>query len=141
MTQLPDLSCLSHAEKHALIRVLWAQVQALTTRVADLEAQLGGPPKTPDNSSVPPSQGKKANRGDKPKRKGPRKGSLGRKGGGRALVENPDETVMVPSRFVLEMPGRGFRLGEGEVVRLRGQLLSVQSASPQGSAIHRPCAW
>ena len=101
MTQLPDLSCLSHAEKDALIRVLWAQVQALTeqvqtltARVAELEAKLGAPPKTPDNSSVPPSQGKKANRGDKPKRKGPRKGSLGRKGGGRALVESPDETVI-----------------------------------------------
>jgi transposase len=94
VTQLPDLSCLSHAEKDALIRVLWAQVQALTTRVAELEAQLGGVPKTPDNSSVPPSQGKKANRGNKPKRKGLRKGSLGRKGGGRSLVENLDETVI-----------------------------------------------
>ena len=66
----------------------------LTARVAELEAKLGVPPKTPDNSSVPPSQGKKANRDDKAKRKGPRKGSLGRKGGGRALAENPDETVI-----------------------------------------------
>lgn len=101
MTDLPNLSYLSHDEKDALIRALWAQVQALTAqvqtltaRVAELEAGLGGPPKTPDNSSVPPSQGKKANRADKPKREGPRKGSLGRKGGGRALVANPDETVI-----------------------------------------------
>ena len=101
MTALPNLSYLSHDEKDALIRALWAQVQALTARVqiltarvAELEARLGGPPKTPDNSSVPPSQGKKANRADKPKREGPRKGSLGRKGGGRALVANPDETVI-----------------------------------------------
>ena len=101
MTELPDLSCLSHDEKDALIRALWAQnqalvaqVQMLTARVAELEARLGDPPKTPDNSSVPPSQGKKPNRGDKPKRKGPRQGSLGRKGGGRALAENPDETVI-----------------------------------------------
>ena len=94
MTQLPDLSCLSHDEKDALIRVLWAQVQALTARVAALEARLGEPPKTPDNSSVPPSQGKKPNRDGKPKRKGPRPGSLGRKGGGRSLVENPDEMVI-----------------------------------------------
>jgi transposase len=91
MTDLPNLSTLSHDEKDALIRALWAQVQALTTqvqtltaRVAELEARLGGPPKTPANSSVPPSQGKKANRADTPKREGPRKGSLGRKGGGRA---------------------------------------------------------
>ena len=62
--------------------------------MADLEAKLGEPPKTPDTSSVPPSQGKKPNLADKPKREGPRKGSLGRKGGGRMLVENPDETVI-----------------------------------------------
>ncbi len=101
MTQLPDLSFLSHDEKDALIRVLWAQVQTLTEqvrtltgRVAELEARLDTPPKTPDNSSLPPSAGKKANRDDKPKRQGPRKGSLGRKGGGRALVAHPDATVI-----------------------------------------------
>ncbi len=101
MTELPDLTCLSHDEKDALIRALWAQVQTLTSqvrtlaaRVAELEAKLGTPPKTPDNSSVPPSQGKKPNRADKPQREGPRKGSLGRKGGGRMLAENPDETVI-----------------------------------------------
>ena len=101
MTPLPDLSCLSHDEKDALIRALWAQVQmltgqvqTLTARVAELEAKLGAPPKTPDNSSVPPSQGKKPNRADQSKREGPRQGSLGRKGGGRALVAHPDETVI-----------------------------------------------
>jgi transposase len=92
--ELPNLSFLSHDKKDALIRALWAQVQALTARVTELEARLGGPPKTPDNSSVPPSQGQKSNRADKAKREGPRKGSLGRKGGGRALVANPDETVI-----------------------------------------------
>ena len=94
MTQLPDLSRLSHDEKDALIRALWAQVQALTARVAELEARLEAPPKTPDNSSLPPSVGKKAKRDEKPKRRGPRQGSLGRKGGGRKLVEHPDETVI-----------------------------------------------
>jgi transposase len=99
MERLPDLSRLSHEEKDALIRVLWAQVQALTARVAELEAKLGTPPKTPDNSSLPPSRGKKRNRGDKPDRIGPRQGSLGRKGGGRLLAEAPDETVIArPSR-------------------------------------------
>jgi transposase len=94
VTQLPDLSHLSHDEKDALIRALWTQVQALMAQVADLEARLGTPPKTPDNSSVPPSAGQKANRSDTPKRTKPRQGSLGRKGGGRALVEHPDETVI-----------------------------------------------
>ncbi len=101
MTQLPDLNHLSHAEKDALIRALWAQVQALTSqvealtaRVAELEAKLGEPAKTSGNSSLPPARDQKANREDKPKRAGPRQGSLGRKGGGRALVANPDETVI-----------------------------------------------
>jgi transposase len=106
MERLPDLSSLSHDEKDALIRALWAQVQALTAqgttlaaRVAELEVRLGVPPKTPDNSSLPPSQGKKPNLGDKPARTGPRQGSLGRKGGGRLLAEAPDETVTArPSR-------------------------------------------
>jgi transposase len=94
VTQLPDLSRLSHEEKGALIHALWAQVQTLTVRVAVLEAKLGTPPKTPDNSSLPPSKGQKANRPDKTKRQGPRKGSLGREGGGRALTAEPDEIVV-----------------------------------------------
>ncbi len=94
MTKLPNLEHLSHAEKDALIHALWAQVQALTARVAQLEAKLGEPPKNSDNSGQPPSRDKKPNREDKPKRQGPRQGSLGRKGGGRLLAENPDETVI-----------------------------------------------
>jgi transposase len=90
---LPDLSRLSHDEKDALILALWAQVQALTAQVAELEAQPDPPPKTPDNSSVPPSQGKKPNRPEKTKGEGARQGSLGRPGGGRALTAVPDEVV------------------------------------------------
>jgi len=101
MTELPDLSQLTHEEKDALIRALWAQVQALTVRVAELEARLGAPPKTPDNSSLPPSKGKKPNRPEKSKRHGPRPGSLGRIGGGRALTVTPDEIVSArPARCV-----------------------------------------
>jgi len=100
VTQLPDLSYLTHEEKDALILALRVQVQALTVqvqtlvaRVAELEAKLNVPPKTPDNSSLPPSRGKKPNRAEKVARRGPRLGSLGRMGGGRALTETPDETV------------------------------------------------
>ena len=93
MTELPDLSRLTHAEKDALIRALWAQVQALTARMAELEARLGAPSKTPDNSSLPPSKGKKPNLPEKDKRRGPRPGSLGRMGGGRLLAATPDEIV------------------------------------------------
>src|SRR5574342_1166274 len=52
---------------------LLAQVKALNARIAELEAKLGGPPKTPDNSSLPPSRGQKANTeppATKPRRKG-----------------------------------------------------------------------
>src|SRR3954447_13738508 len=99
MDRLPDLSLLSHAEKAALIHTLRAQVQALTAQVAELEAKLDLPPKTADNSSLPPSRGKKPNREDQPARTGPRQGSLGRQGGGRRLAETPDETITArPSR-------------------------------------------
>jgi transposase len=100
--KLPPLNQLSHAEKDALILALWAQVQSLTARVAELEAriaELTRPPKTPDNSSLPPAKGEKPNRTDKPKRQGPRRGSIGRKGGGRALTAEPDEVVIAkPAR-------------------------------------------
>jgi transposase len=93
VTQLPDLNHLSHAEKDALIRALWSQVQSLTARVAALEAKLNAPSKTPDNSSLPPSKGQKPNQPEQSRRIGLRKGSLGRKGGGRPLACDPDERV------------------------------------------------
>jgi transposase len=62
-----DFSSLTNAEKDALIGTLLARVEALMAenselrrRVGELEAKLGLPPKTPDNSSTPPSQGHKA---------------------------------------------------------------------------------
>jgi transposase len=91
--QFPDLNHLSHAEKDALIHALWTQVRGLTARVAALEAKLNEPSKNPDNSSLPPSKGQKPNKPEKVKRVGPRQGSLGRKGGGRPLACDPDETV------------------------------------------------
>ena len=76
---LSDLSQLSGAEKEALIVALWtrldaalaanaelmAKLEALTGRVAALEAKLNEPAKpakTPDNSSLPASHGHKATR-------------------------------------------------------------------------------
>src|SRR5450759_1338852 len=69
MAPPPDFSSLSSAEKDALIRTLLAQIDVLTKRVAALEAELGKPSKTPDNSSVPPSQGHKASGESEPKPK------------------------------------------------------------------------
>jgi len=90
----PNLRTLTEAEKDALILTLWAQVQSLTARVAELEARLSQPPRTPGNSSLPPAKGHKANRPEKAKRAGPRQGSLGRAGGGRPLAEGPDQLVI-----------------------------------------------
>jgi len=69
MTVGPDISGLSHAQKDALIGSLMAQVAALVARVAELEAKLGLPPKTPDNSSLPPSKGQKPSAPAAPKAK------------------------------------------------------------------------
>jgi transposase len=93
VSELPDLSRLSHAEKDALIRAMWQRLMAAERRIAELEAKLGTPPKTPDNSSLPPSKGQKPNQRNKAERQGPRQGSLGRKGGGRPLACEPDETI------------------------------------------------
>src|SRR5258706_3547139 len=49
------------AARDERIDELLAQVKMLNARIAELEAKRGGPPKTPDNSSLPPSRGQKAN--------------------------------------------------------------------------------
>jgi transposase len=99
MTQRPDPSRLSNAEKDALILAQWDRVERLTrqievlaARVAELEAKLGGPPKTSDNSSLPPSRDRKANRPERPKG-ARREASVGRAGGGRRLHPDPDRVV------------------------------------------------
>ena len=84
MTQVSDIPSLSVAEKDALITTLLARVEALASRVTVLErevvelraenaarrAKLRLPPKTPSNSSKPPSQVHKANGDGKAKPKG-----------------------------------------------------------------------
>jgi zinc-finger binding domain of transposase IS66 len=54
-----------------------------------LEAEHGKPPKTPDNSSLPPSRGQKGNVAEPTRVKKARKG---RPSAARALAENPDAT-------------------------------------------------
>ncbi len=102
MTPRSDLSKLTSGAKDALILAQAAQLQAALARIDALEKQLERllwSPKTLDNSSLPPSKGQKPNRPDKPACKGPRQGSLGRKGGERALNAHPDEVVGTkPSR-------------------------------------------
>ena len=68
---------------------LIALILALSERVAVLEAKLAAPPKTPDNSSLPPSKGQKPNLPARPK-----KGRRGRPGVARALAEHPDRVIV-----------------------------------------------
>lgn len=90
-----DLGRLTEAQKDALILELLplaGQLEAALARVAALEArveELSRPPKTPDNSGVPPSRGQKGSRPEPPSRPGRR----GRGGVGRALHESPDRVV------------------------------------------------
>ena len=66
---------------------LLEQISTLLARIAELEGRSGKPPKTPTNSSLPPSSGQKANVADKSGRKKCRKG---RPGVARELCPNPD---------------------------------------------------
>lgn len=104
MTRPPDLGSLSSAEKDALILTLLARVEELSAQVAELmarvqvlesenaalRAKLRLPPKTPDNSSTPPSQGHKAKgeAGSRPK-------SKAHPGAHRALHPNPTRHAAV----------------------------------------------
>src|SRR5271165_3764172 len=84
-----ELAKLSKEELIALGLAQAAQIEELTRRIAELEAKLGGPPKTPDNSSTPPSQARKPNRAERRaanKRKG-------RPGVFRALAPDPDRII------------------------------------------------
>ena len=107
MPLLPVATQLSHPEKDPLIAALTARlvladqriavqaahIAAQDARIAALEVrlnQLTRPPKTPSNSSRPPSQGQKqdlpASAMDRPPRKS-------RPGVGRTLHPNPDRTI------------------------------------------------
>jgi transposase len=83
-----------------------AQIAALTKRVEALEAKLGTPPKTPTNSSLPPSQGDKPNRTE---RRATRK--KGHPGAFRALAAHPDQMV---ERYAAACPHCARALAPGD---------------------------
>jgi len=111
MSHLPPRSAFTTLCSDALPSELWAAVQGLLgengtlvagnaqlaaeneklkARIAELEAKLKRPVKTPTNSSVPPSRGQKANRpaGEEPKKRT----KASHPGVGRQLSETPDHT-------------------------------------------------
>src|SRR5215831_2264119 len=96
----------------AKIDELFEQNKALLERIAELEGLGGGkPPKTPKNSSLPPSSGQKANVAGTSTKKKCRKG---RPGVARELCPNPDVT----RDFFAE------RCDCGGKVPLKGQVLA-----------------
>ena len=97
-----SLGTLDKSELIALIVALSEQNTALAARVATLEAKLNIAPKTPDNSSLPPSTGQKANRPETVKT--PRKG---RPGVSRTLEPDPDHVREV---YAKACNGCGTRL-------------------------------
>jgi transposase len=82
------LLALSKDDLVAIILAQAAQIAALLARVADLEARLNAPPKTPGNSSTPPSKGHKPNHLSRPGK--PRRG---RPGTARTLSASPDRII------------------------------------------------
>ena len=93
MSQPPDLTKLSSAEKDGLILALFAQLAAGHEKITALEArinELTRPPKTPDNLSKPPFSGAEAGRSGAQRRAPPRKS---RPGVGRALHPIPDRVI------------------------------------------------
>jgi len=68
----------------AQIEAQAGQIATLSESVAEMDADLGQPPKTPRNSLVPQTKGDKANQPNKPR--------AGRPGTFRALPEKPDRT-------------------------------------------------
>jgi transposase len=107
---------LESLDKETLIRLALSQaetiaavsrkVEMLTARVAELEAKVGLPPKTPDNSSTPPSQGRKSSQAaaSDQKAKGPHLGAH------RPLHPNPtmkiDATATLCGHCGTDVSGR-----------------------------------
>jgi transposase len=83
-----DLIALILAQ-HEQIAAQAQQIRALTMRIAELEAKLTAPAKTPDNSSLPPSKGQKPNLPEPAEKKS----RPSRPGVARALAEHPDTII------------------------------------------------
>ncbi len=96
MTQPPDLDVMTREDMKCLIVALFKEIN-------ELKARLNEPPKNSGNSSVPPSKDFKANKNkdddtNASGAKKPRPGSIGRKGGGRPLAPEPDETIVAKAK-------------------------------------------
>jgi transposase len=87
MTRIDELAGQNNSLQVRIDELL-KQISTLLARIAVLEDRSGKPPKTPTNSSLPPSSGQKV----KDKSGGKKKCRKGRPGVARELCPNPDVT-------------------------------------------------
>jgi transposase len=139
MDKLPTLDRLAEQEKDALISALWAEVQRLQTRVTELEAKLQEPVKDAQNSSVPPSQTRKANIPPRPPKGTRREASVGRAGGGRPLHPNPDQ-VMIAKVKVCPHCGHGVS-EEGQSLQAVYDKIELPPVKPSVTRVEQYGGW
>jgi transposase len=96
MQELPPLDGLSHAEKDALIRGLWQELQTLRSEVEKLKQNRVK--KTSHNSSLPPSKGFKPHQSSAGSTPVNREETDGHRNGGRALSQQPDQVVVAQAK-------------------------------------------
>lgn len=96
MKELPPLDGLSHAEKDALIRGLWQELQRLRSEVDKLKQKRVK--KTTRNSSLPPSKGFKPNQSSVQATPVHGEEAGSHRNGGRALTQQPDQVVVAQAK-------------------------------------------
>ncbi len=116
-----QLSQMSHAEKDALIQLLFDAFEALQKRVEELSKQVE---KNSRNSSKPPSSDGLKKGAAQPRKPGERPpgGQPGHKGSTRQMVEHPDQTIhLQPSLSTCDC-GLAISLSDAFVIERRQQI-------------------
>lgn len=96
MKELPPLDGLSHAEKDALIKGLWQELQRLRSEVEKLKQKRVK--KTSRNSSLPPSKGFKPNHSRAQSPLPDSEATENHRSGGRELSQHPDQVVVAQAK-------------------------------------------
>ena len=131
MTELPNLSQLTHEQKDDLIRFLFAQVQQLSAQVAQLSVQVielqGRLGKNSSNSSKPPSSDglakKKTSSLRQPSGKKPG-GQKGHPGSTLKRMAEPTQTVSHGLAEQCDRCGQALRMEQAQVAQRR-QVLDI----------------
>lgn len=124
---------LAQLDKDTLIDIIFRQqemIERLEARVAELESKLNQPPKTPRNSSRPPSQGQKANRPARTAKKGKASG-----GNARNLHPDPDRVVEARADTC---PGCGQAVAaESQKLKAVYDRIEIPPVTPEVTRVHQ----